>query len=104
MSSTTYITIPEDDYKLFKEVATAANIILASATYGGRRWLSPKEAAKYIGVSQDTLTRALADEIPRSQRHDSGSMAYDIRDLDAWREKYKQRKPQTASKRVARES
>ena len=102
MSSITYIAIPEEDYQMMKEVATAAKIILTSAGYGGRRWLSPKEAADYIGVSTDTLTRALAGEIPRSQRHDSGSMAYDIKDLDAWREKYKQRKPQTANKRVAR--
>jgi excisionase family DNA binding protein len=52
-----------------------------------RRWISPKECAKYLGIHEKTCYRLLGTEIPASKI--GGRRLVDLKDLEAILERRK---------------
>ena len=49
-----------------------------------RAWLNPKEASKYIGVSEQTLAKRRMAGLPPKFSKPVGKIYYFIEDLDAY--------------------
>lgn len=55
-----------------------------------KRWLSPKEASAYMGVSQSKLTGRLKNKIKPIKDPDARTVKYDVKDLDKYWEDLKE--------------